>query len=169
VTPALSPAATVANMTDRLTSLEAGAPVLYGGDKVTYITGELAAAFQPGDKLIVVQSTGDLLHVPAADHETANVAVAAAARAFESMGAVSDDQISAFYRSFADLLADDQVFAPIAAANASDVKAARARGRSATRLVLSEQMRRDMISGLQIWEKSSSSRAIGSRNRRFHL
>lgn len=145
-------------MTDRMTSLEAGTPVLYGGDKVTYVTDELAAAFAPGDKLIVVQSTGDLLHVPAVAHETANVAVAAAARAFESMGAIADDQITAFYRSFADLLADDDVFAPIAAANARDVEAARARGRSVTRLVLSEQMRRDMIAGLQIWENVSSSR-----------
>ncbi len=65
-------------MTERLTHIVAGTPVLYGGDKVTHVSPELAEAFQPGDHLIVVQSTGDLLHVPAAAHATAIQAVAAA-------------------------------------------------------------------------------------------
>ncbi|MEA2002387.1 MAG: aldehyde dehydrogenase family protein [Actinomycetota bacterium] len=145
-------------MTDRLSKLEDGMAILYGGDRVAYVSAELAAAFAAGDKLIVVQSTGDLLHVPADAHETATVAVGAAARGFESMGAVSDDQITAFYRAFADRLADDAVFAPIATANRADVAAARARGRSTTRLGLSEKMRQDMIAGLHIWEEANSSR-----------
>lgn len=145
-------------MTDRLTHLKAGMAVLYGGDKVTYVTAEVAAEFEPGDHLVVVQSSGDLLHVPAAIHRTATDAVAAAANAFSSIGAVSDDQITRFYHEFAERLADDNVFAPIAEANEGDVVAARARGRSTTRLVLSPQMRQDMIDGLQIWGETSSVR-----------
>lgn len=150
--------ATVCAMTNRLTQLEAGMAVLYGGDKVAHVSSELAESFQPGDRLIVVQSTGDLLHVPAEAHQTAQDAVTAAAMAFESMGAVADGQITAFYRAFADRLADDAVFAPIAAANEDDVASARQRGRSTTRLVLSPEMRQDMIAGLEIWEEAASSR-----------
>jgi glutamate-5-semialdehyde dehydrogenase len=145
-------------MTDRLTHLDAGTAILYGGDKLTHVSEELADAFNPGDRLIVVQSTGDLLHVPAAAHETATAAVTRAATAFGQMGPVSDGQISSFYREFADRLADDGTFAAIAAANAADVDLARERGRSTTRLILSDKMRRDMVAGLEIWEKTETAR-----------
>ncbi len=49
-----------------LEALPAGMPVLFGGDRMTFVTPELSAAFRPGDRLVVVQDTGDLLHVPAA-------------------------------------------------------------------------------------------------------
>jgi glutamate-5-semialdehyde dehydrogenase len=145
-------------MTDRLTRLEAGMAVLYGGDKVTHVSPELAEAFQPGDHLIVVQSTGDLLHIPAAAHETATRSIDAAATAFQSFGAITDEQITAFYNEFAARLADDSVFGPISAANEADVAAARDRGHSVTRLVLSDTMRGDMIDGLHLWAGTASSR-----------
>ncbi|MCP3998078.1 MAG: aldehyde dehydrogenase family protein [bacterium] len=145
-------------MTDRLTKLEAGMAVIYGGDKVTHVPAELAAAYQPGDHVVVVQSTGDLLHVPAAAHETATAAVDAAAAAFRAFGSVSDEQITSFYSEFAARLADNAVFAPIADANERDVAAARDRGRSTTRLVLSSQMRADMIDGLALWAGTDSVR-----------
>ncbi len=130
----------------------------FGGDKVTYVSPELAHAFRPGDHLIVVQATGDLLHVPAAAHETATRAIDAAAAAFRGFGAVGDDQVTTFYEEFARRLADDAVFAPIAAANEADVAAARARGRSVTRLILSDKMRAGMIEGLGLWASTTSSR-----------
>ena len=145
-------------MTDRLTQLVAGTPVIYGGDKVTHITAELAAAYQPGDHVIVVQSTGDLLHVSADAHHTATKAIDAAARAFRSMGAVADTQITEFYHAFAARLADESVFAAIAAANEDDVAAARSRGRSTTRLELTSQMRGAMIDGLGLWARTTSVR-----------
>lgn len=150
--------ATVQGMAEQLTRLEAGMPVPYGGDKLAYVSEELAAAFEPGDQLVVVQSSGDLLHVPADAHRTATAAVDAAARAFGELGGVSDDQITAFYSDFRRRLAEDHVFAGIAEANAQDVARAKARGRSTTRLVLSDRMRRDMVSGLRIWEGASSTR-----------
>lgn len=141
-----------------LESLTAGMPVLYGGDQVTHVTEELAAAFEPGDRLVVVQTTGDLLHVPADVWAIAQGAVDRAAKAFAQMGTVSDAQVTAFYAAFAANLADDAAFSAIAEANEADVSAARERGRSVTRLVLSDTMRADMISGLRMWESTESTR-----------
>ncbi len=132
--------------------------VPYGGDKLARVSKELAAAFQPGDHLVVVQSTGDLLHIPEEAHTTAAAAVDAASRAFAELGAVSDDQITAFYNDFGRRLADDAAFSPIARANEKDVARAKERGRSTTRLALSPKMRADMVSGLRIWEGAPSTR-----------
>jgi glutamate-5-semialdehyde dehydrogenase len=144
-------------MSARLTELQAGMAIPYGGDRVTYVSAELAAAFRPGDRLIVVQETGDLLHVPADAWDIATSAVSRAYEAFGHMGAVTSDQLDSFYGRFAGLLEDDTVFAPIAAANAADVESARARGRSTTRLELTDRMRADMIESLRIWEKTEVS------------
>jgi glutamate-5-semialdehyde dehydrogenase len=59
--------------------------------------------------------------------------------------------VSAFYDAFARRLADDASFAPVAAANAEDVAAARARGRSTTRLELGPAMRAGMVEALHLW------------------
>jgi glutamate-5-semialdehyde dehydrogenase len=141
-----------------LTHLEAGMPIVWGGSHVTRVPPELAAAFAPGDRLIVMQDSGELLHVPAGVADLAHAAVTAAADAFSAMGGVSDDQISRFYRDFADALSDDTRFAPIAEANAADVASAMARGRSVTRLILDEAMRSGMIDGLLGWARAPSGR-----------
>jgi glutamate-5-semialdehyde dehydrogenase len=145
-------------MSEQLTQLEAGTAIPYGGDKVVFVGGELAEAFREGDHLVVVQSTGDLLHIPAAVHLTATRAIDSATAAFSRLGAVDDDQITDFYRAFAARLAADDSFSAIAEANEQDVYEARRRGRSTTRLELSSKMRQDMIDGLKIWESASSVR-----------
>lgn len=141
-----------------LTELQPGTRILVGGDRVVVVDDELAEAFSPGDALLTVADDGALLHVPADDRRAAAVAVDAATSAFEALGAVTEDQLDAFYTAFADLLADDEAFAPIAAANAEDVSAARARGRSTTRLVLDERMRAGMVEGLRGWARTGSVR-----------
>jgi glutamate-5-semialdehyde dehydrogenase len=138
-------------MSERLESLKAGERIVYGGDRFTTVSAELATAFQPGDRLVVVHETGDLLHLPAAEHAVAAAAVARATQAFAELTAVSDDQISDFFERFAALLEDDAAFAPIAAANDSDVTSATQRGRATGRLTLSGTMRADMIAGLRTW------------------
>jgi glutamate-5-semialdehyde dehydrogenase len=137
--------------TGRLEALAPGQAIPFGGDQVAYVTPELAAAFRPGDRLVVVQESGELLHVPAAEHAAAQGAVGRAAAAFGRMGEVGDAAITAFFEAFAAKLEDDAVWASIAAANAADVERARARGRSTTRLIASETMRADMIAGLRAW------------------
>ena len=147
---------------EHLNELQPGATVVFGGNRVTRVTEELAAAFVAGDRLVVVQDTGALLHIPAAVWDLAMGAVDRAAQAFSAMGSVTDDQITEFYLAFADRLADDTHFAPIATANEGDVDRAKARGRSTTRLILSSKMRSDMIDGLRGWAKTES-----VRNRRI--
>jgi glutamate-5-semialdehyde dehydrogenase len=134
-----------------LTALSPGMPLLVGGDRVVHVDEQLAAAWAPGDRLIVLDGTGDVLHVPAAEQEVAARAVDRAVAAFGRMGGVTDAQVSTFYEVFAQRLEDDAVFAPVAEANAADVERARERGRSTTRLVLSPAMRRDMVAGLRGW------------------
>jgi len=141
-------------MVERLTRLEPGMRIVYGGDRFVTVTDELAQTFQDGDRLVVVQDTGDLLHVSHEDWSAATAAVDAAAGAFAAMGTAGDDQVTDFYLGFASHLEDDQVFALIAAANHDDVESARARGRSTTRLALTDTMRRDMIDGLRMWAGS---------------
>ncbi|HNJ98323.1 MAG TPA: aldehyde dehydrogenase family protein [Ilumatobacteraceae bacterium] len=138
-------------MSERLEHLQAGERIMYGGDRVTTVSPALAAAFQPGDRLVVVHETGDLLHIPAAEHAVASEAVGAATQAFTHLAATTDEQISDFFHRFAALLADDTVFAPIAAANEADVASALQRGRATGRLTLSPKMRADMIDGLRVW------------------
>ena len=144
--------------TGRLETLMPGQAVPFGGDRVAYVTPELAAAFRPGDRLMVVQEAGDLLRAPACDHAAANSAVTRATAAFGQMGEVSDAAITAFFDAFAARLADDVVWARVAAANAVDVESARARGRSTTRLIASAAMRADMIAGLHAWRDAEAPR-----------
>ena len=145
-------------MTEQLTSLEPGTMIPWGGTNVSRVSDELAAAFEPGDSLIVLQHSGELLHIPLAAFEIASDAVGAAVDAFAAMGSVSDDQITRFYTNFADALADKHIFASIALANDEDVASARERDRSATRLVLDDTMRRGMIDGLRGWAEAPSGR-----------
>jgi glutamate-5-semialdehyde dehydrogenase len=143
---------------EQLTALEPGQAIVYGGDRIARVPPDLAAAFSAGDRLVVVQATGDLLHVPRAEVERVDAAVAGARRAFLALGSVSDEAIGAFFGHFADRLDDDATFAPIAAANATDVADTRRRGRSTTRLELSARMRADMAAGLRGWRDTPGGR-----------
>lgn len=134
-----------------LRQLKAGTPIVFGGNRVTHVTDELAEAFRPGDRLVVVQDTGDLLHIPSEVWDIATQAVTVAVEAFSVMGQVSGTQISAFYEGFASRLEADDNFAPIADANSEDVERAATLGRSTTRLVLDPKMREGMIAGLRGW------------------
>jgi glutamate-5-semialdehyde dehydrogenase len=142
----------------KLERLTPGMPIPFAGRRVTTVSADLAARFMAGDSLLVLQDTGDLLHIPQAVGEIAEAAVSRASDAFHRMGRVPDADITQFFAAFARALQSDNVWPKIAAANAADVEAARARGRSTTRLVVSEAMRRDMIAGLLQWRDVASSR-----------
>ena len=91
-----------------LLELTTGMPIPFGGDRVTVVTPELAAAFLPGDRLVVVQTNGHLLHIAQRDATLVATAVAEAQRAFHALASVSDDQITTFYDAFARRLASDE-------------------------------------------------------------
>ncbi|MEO7398083.1 MAG: glutamate-5-semialdehyde dehydrogenase, partial [Ilumatobacteraceae bacterium] len=142
----------------RLDALQPGQLIPFGGDRAIAVPQELADSFVAGDRLVVLQDSGVLLHIPAREHAVVDTAVERAHHAFIELAAVTDEQISTFYASFADLLADDGVFGAIAAANEADVVSARSRGRTTTRLELSPAMRLGMIEGLRMWRDSPSRR-----------
>ncbi len=142
----------------RLTELVAGQQLVFGGDRVTVVDDRLAAAFREGDHLVVVQTTGDLIHIPAAEHRLVERTVGAAVEGFAALAACADETITEFFDRFAARLSDDGVFAPIATANRADVERAAARGRSTTRLVLDDAMRRGMVAGLHGWRDTTTGR-----------
>lgn len=146
-------------MTTRLDTLTIGQIIPFGGDRAAVVSDALATAFKAGDRLIVVQETGDLLHVPAATHDLAAAAVTRAKAAFDALSSVSNEAITAFFEVFAARLEDDAVWSRIAAANAADVERATARGRSTTRLAAGESMRASMIEGLRLWRDIPPARA----------
>ncbi|HEX7886765.1 MAG TPA: glutamate-5-semialdehyde dehydrogenase, partial [Phenylobacterium sp.] len=151
-------AGSASQRTGRLEALAPGQAIPFAGDRVAFVTPELAGAFRPGDRLVVVQDSGDLLHIPAREQAAAEAAVGRAAAAFARMGQVTDAAVTAFFEGFAAKLEDDGVWAAIAAANAADVESARARGRSTTRLTATEAMRADMVAGLRVWRDAEPPR-----------
>src|SRR5688572_30480168 len=104
-----------------LTRLTAGQLVPFGGDRVATVTAELAAAFAPGDRVVIVHETGDLLHVPRAEHELAEVAVTSAFAAFEALRTIDAARVTEFFDRFATALADADIAAAIGESNAADV------------------------------------------------
>jgi glutamate-5-semialdehyde dehydrogenase len=114
------------------------------------VGNEIADRYQEGD-LIIGISGGHLLHVPQADLLVATRAVSQSVEAFDLLKSVSSEQISQFFHAFAQKLEDDAIFANIKTSNEDDVASALQRGRSTTRLMLSDPMRSDMISALHTW------------------
>jgi glutamate-5-semialdehyde dehydrogenase len=145
-------------MTEQLRALTPGERLLVGGDRFVTIDANLAAAFAPGDRLVIVHETGQLLHIPHAEHVAVAASVARAFDAFAGLATVDDERITAFFDAFAELLADDVAFAAVAAANAADMRSAVERGRPTGRLALSPSMRSDMISGLRAWRDTPTRR-----------
>ena len=132
--------------------------VVLGPDGATLTVNEaLAASFRPGDRVVADAAAG-LLHIPVAELVSAKTAVDAAATAFGAMHEVTDDAIVAFYGHAAAALEDDAVWKRIVAVNAEDVARARRRGRSTTRLGVSDAMRAKMIDGLRGWAAMPSRR-----------
>ena len=145
-------------MSGQLQQLVVGQVIPFGGGCFTTVSQELADRFSVGDHLVVVQQDGALLHIPRVELEGVDRAISGAQRSFSELAACTDQQITDFYDVFARLLADDKLFAGIAAANDRDVHLAQQRQRSTTRLVLSETMRRDMVAGVRVWRDSSQPR-----------
>lgn len=144
-------------MTGAMKALRAGSTVLAPDGTAFDVDEAFASEFRPGDRVIADPAAG-LLRIPREDAAAAHTAVGRAAEAFERMGSVDDHAIGTFYERTAEALADDLVWREIAAVNATDVEDARARGRSTTRLAVSDDMRAKMIEGMRGWANAPSRR-----------
>ena len=141
-----------------LDSLAGHQQMIVCGDRVVSIPDSIRQRFQPGDSLVYAESAGEMLLVGANEKRIASEAVTAALEAFERMRSVSERDVDAFYEGFAGRLESDETWAAVAAANRQDVDDAKGRGRSTTRLVASDQLRRGMIVGLRGWKSTSGAR-----------
>jgi glutamate-5-semialdehyde dehydrogenase len=137
--------------------LRAGDLVAIGRHR-TVITREFAESLEPGDQVLALSHNGQIRRLPKAVVLLVEEAVTAASKAFTLLSEVSDAAMNQFFGLAADALLDDVRFGKIREANQRDEESARARGRSVTRLVLSENMRRDMIAALLMWRDAPMSR-----------
>ena len=137
--------------------LRAGDLVAIGRHR-TVISKEFAESLEAGDQVLALSHNGQLRRLPKAVVELVEEAVSSALRAFTLLSAVPDDAINKFFGLAAEALQDDVRFSAVLQANHRDEESARARGRSVTRLVLSENMRRDMIAALLMWRDAPMSR-----------
>ena len=143
--------------------LRAGDLVAIGRHR-TVISQEFAESLEPGDQVLALSHNGQIRRLPKAVVELVDEAVSSASRAFALLSDVSDESINEFFGLAAEALQDDARFSKVLQANQRDEESARARGRSVTRLVLSENMRRDMIAALLMWRDAPMSRdSVASR------
>jgi len=141
-----------------LSSVTPGMPIVFGGNRIAHVPRDVTERFVAGDSLYVVERTGALLHVPKEERECARKAVDRALSAFSALQSASDEQLSHFFESFAQNLEDSARWSIIEGENRLDVQEAQQRGRSTTRLVATERLRADMISGLRGWKSQTSRR-----------
>lgn len=139
----------LAAMTE-LSKVPPGTPVVVGSRVVPMPT------LAPGDQVLPVGRTGELVLISAAAYSEARAAVSEAEAAVRALARCSPESISSFFRNFARLLADDSRWQQIEQANREDVASAEARGRSTTRLHATPRMRADMIAGLRGWAETPS-------------
>ena len=121
------------------------------GSSLLEVSGEFAASLQPGDRVVGAAGSGLLRRVPASVVSLVDDALSRAAEAFTLLQSCPASAVDDFFASAARRVVDDRVFAPVLAANAEDVEDARRRGRSTTRLVLSDSMRHGMVEALEMW------------------
>ena len=134
-----------------------GGPDIRSADRVVVgrtvidVSGEFAASLGEGDHVLGIAATGQLRRLPKHVMSMVDDAVTTAVRAFGELSSIDEAAIDRFFDLAASRLADDAVFGPVGVANELDVSNARERGRSTTRLVLSDAMRADMIGALRMW------------------
>ena len=128
------------------------------GDKWIQADPAFTAQLEPTDRVLAVASTGTLKRISGDVHGLVDQAVSRAQTAFGELSKVEDEAINTFFQEAARLLADETIFGEIRRANETDVAGALKRGRSTTRLILSDSMRTDMIAAFEMWRDAPSGR-----------
>jgi glutamate-5-semialdehyde dehydrogenase len=137
--------------------LQAGDWVAIGNNWIQ-AESSFTSTVEPGDHVLAVVSTTTLKRISREVHDLVKESVGRATAAFGDLAQISDQAINQFFSHAAELLADDTVYAHIRSANETDVASAVSRGRSTTRLTLSDSMRLDMISAFVMWRDLETGR-----------
>jgi len=124
----------------------------------TVVSQEFAESLEPGDQVLALSHNGDIRRLPKSVVALVDSAVSDASQAFNQLSLVPDSSINRFFDFAAAAMQDETIYGKLREANRHDEESARARGRSVTRLVLSENMRRDMIAALHMWRDAPMSR-----------
>jgi len=140
-----------------LNELEPDSLIVTASGEAFRVSKALAEAFQPGD-LVIPNSQQGLLHLTNDEQQIVDTAVTQSLEAFTTMQQVTDDQVTDFFNAFCDALTSEKIWTSIQRINEKDVAMANARGRSTTRLEVSETMRTSMIDGLREWAETDPSR-----------
>jgi glutamate-5-semialdehyde dehydrogenase len=128
------------NASDRV--IVNGVPVAVGPD--------IARAFGDGDLLFGV-AEDRLLHVSAEVNSRVKESVDRASLAFEELQRIDQQAITDFFNACISALKEPSIREALMLANRSDVERAVARGRSTTRLELTDPMLDTMIQALDLW------------------
>ena len=132
-----------------LSSLPEGTAVAIG-DRVVALP-----AIPPGHRVMPVARAGQLVIIGPEAYAEARRAVMSAAEAARQLARAPAEAVTRFFDGFAGRLEDDAAWAAITRANEADVASALARGRSTTRLRVSDAMRVAMIEGLRAWARTA--------------
>lgn len=131
-----------------LEQLTPGMQLIYDGNQVYTVTNELSQEFSAGDQLVFVRGFDAPIIIPKTSIDLVAADIKAATHGFYALSQVSDDAINDFYDAFSRNLNDDAIWSKIQVVNDEDVAAAKAKGRSITRLVADDRCRQNMVSGL---------------------
>lgn len=124
------------------------------GKSLLVLDEEFCSHLADGDVVLGVAATGRLRRIPSHVKRLVDAALTSASSAFNALQTVSKGQTDAFFDRASRLLSDDDVFEAIRLANVEDVQDARLRGRSTTRLEMTDKMRSDMVAAFRMWRDS---------------
>ena len=128
--------------------LTAGMQLIYDGNRLFTVDDDLATQFKSGDHLVFVSGFDRPIIIPKQSMDLVGAEIQLAKDGFYSLGRVSNDAINGFYDAFSANLMNDDVWSKIQDVNDEDVQAAKAKGRSITRLVADDKCRKNMAAGL---------------------
>jgi glutamate-5-semialdehyde dehydrogenase len=147
--------------------LTAGMQLIYDGNQLFTVDEQLASEYKAGDKLVFVKGFSEPVLIPEFATQLVAEKIQRSKAAFYDLASVSDDQLNHFYDAFSNRLSDDAVWDRIKEVNNDDVKIAKEKGRSTTRLIASDKTRANMIAGLLEFRQQDLQR-VSSFDQKYH-
>jgi len=133
----------------KLTTLTEGMQLIHNGNQIYTVTQELSNNFKEGDKLIFIPDSNEPIHIPKFATDLVAKEIKLAKEGFYELASATDEQINTFFDQFSTNLANDTIWKKIQTINHDDIKVAKEKKKSTTRLEANDTCRNNMIEGLQ--------------------